>query len=294
MLVAGRPPQALAAAALRRSGRWAVIHGRSLLCAAALLVAWPAAARDAPVVAAAAYLVEVDGRVLWSRHADTPLPPASLTKLMTALLVLEGGKPLGDIVTVSPHAAGAQGARLGLKRGEQLQLRDLLTAALLQSANDACLALAEHLGGSEATFVSAMNRRAAQLGLTHTHFVNACGHDAPGHRSSARDLATLAKVAMHQPALAGIVGLVRSRIQTQAGRTWQLVNTNELVGRYEGATGIKTGYTARAGKCLIALAQRGDVSVLLVALNAPNRWWDSVALLDRAFAASTAPTTPSR
>jgi D-alanyl-D-alanine carboxypeptidase (penicillin-binding protein 5/6) len=243
---------------------------------------------------AAAYLVEVDGKPLWSRDADRPLPPASLTKTMTVLLLLESGIPLDSVATVSRRAAAATGTRLRLKPGERMRVRDLVTAALLDSANDACLALAERAAGSEAAFVSTMNRRARQLGLAHTHFTNACGHDDPTHRSSARDLAEIARVALRQPVFAETVGLVRGHVETLEGRSWDLVNTNELVGRYPGAVGVKTGYTPNAGKCLVALVQREGVTVMLVALNAPNRWWDSVALLDRAFATARPNPTPPR
>jgi D-alanyl-D-alanine carboxypeptidase (penicillin-binding protein 5/6) len=284
----------------RATACWRFLLPCSLGVLVALIPPTDAAAQTSAAAAspypggAAAYVVEVDGKTLWSRNADRPLPPASLTKLMTALLVIESGQSLDDLVTMSAKVARATGARLGLRRGERLRVRDLLTAALLDSANDACLALAEQVGGNEARFVLAMNQRAAGLGLAHTHFANACGHDEPTHRSSAHDLAELAKEAMRQPAIAELVGLVRSHIQTQAGRSWDLLNTNELVGRYPGAVGIKTGFTAKAGKCLIALARRGDVSVLLVALNAPNRWWESAALLDQAFAAAPGPATPAR
>lgn len=239
---------------------------------------------------AAAYLVEVQGRAAWSHDAERALPPASLTKIMTALLVLESGVPLDDATTVSALAAHAEGTRLRLRAGERMSVHDLLAAALLKSANDACLALAEHVAGSEARFVAAMNRRAADLGLAQTRFSNACGFDTPGHRSSARDLAALARVALRQPTFAELVKTVTYTVRTLGGRSFELWNGNEIVGRYPGAVGVKTGFTARAGKCLIAFAERDGVSVLLVALNAPNRWWDSTAMLDRAFESARAGT----
>src|SRR5512144_2357827 len=121
-------------------------------------------------------MVQADSNVLWSRHTDRHLPPASLTKLMTALLVLEHGQP-DEAVTVTPDATRETGSRLGLKTGERFRLHDLLAAALLPSANDACQALADHLAGDEARFVARMNRRAQELGMHGTHFTNACGHD---------------------------------------------------------------------------------------------------------------------
>jgi serine-type D-Ala-D-Ala carboxypeptidase (penicillin-binding protein 5/6) len=294
MAAAGPAPRFAARQWVGRGRYWRKVLPKVLLLLTCGAFVAAAAAESAFPNGAAAYLIEVDGKPLWSRDADQPLPPASLTKTMTVLLVLESGIPLDSIATVSRRAAAATGTRLRLKPGERMQVRDLVTAALLDSANDACMALAERMAGSEAAFVSTMNRRAAQLGLIHTHFTNACGHDDPMHRSSARDLAEIAKLALRQPAFAETVGLVRGRIQTLEGRSWDLANTNELVGRYPGAVGVKTGYTPNAGKCLIALVQREGITVMLVALNAPNRWWDSVALLDRAFAAARPSPTPVR
>lgn len=254
-----------------------------LLAAAGGAVA-AAQAEDPFPGGAGAYLVQVDGRTLWSRGADRALPPASLTKIMTALIFIESAMPLDGVVTVSARAQRAGGSRLGLKAGERMRAGDALAATLLRSANDACLALAEHVAGDKARFAQLMNRRARDLGLARTHFTNPCGHDEPQHRSSARDIAVLAEAAMAQPLFAELVLTVELRIATLGGRRFELENKNELVGRYPGAIGIKSGFTPRAGKCLVALARRDGVTVLLVVLNGPNRWWDSVAMLDRAFA----------
>jgi D-alanyl-D-alanine carboxypeptidase (penicillin-binding protein 5/6) len=233
---------------------------------------------------AAAYLVQARGKTLWTANADLRLPPASLTKIMTALLVLDAYQPRA-IVTVSQTATKETGTRLGLKAGERMTVADLLAAALLQSANDACHALAEWHAGSEAKFVAAMNARAAQLGLANTRFVNACGHDGGGHYSTARDLAALTQAALLHPEFARLVAQSRLRIETIGGEhAYELVNTNALLGRLPGAAGVKSGYTRRAGKCLIALAERAGTRVLLVFLNAPNRWWDAHAMIERAFA----------
>jgi D-alanyl-D-alanine carboxypeptidase (penicillin-binding protein 5/6) len=233
---------------------------------------------------AAAYEVRIDGEAVWSHAASAPLAPASLTKLMTALLVAEDGR-LDAVATASARAAAATGSRLGLRAGDRYRVGDLLTAALVASANDGCRALAEWRDGSEARFVARMNRRAAALGLRATRFVNACGHDAPGHASSASDLATLTEIAIAQPAIATRVRQARATIRTLDGaRATEITNRNALVGRYDGAIGVKTGFTARAGKCVIALAERDGVRVLLVLLNGRDRWWDAHAMLDRAFA----------
>lgn len=231
----------------------------------------------------AGYVVQVQGQTVWSRQADRPLPPASLTKVMTALLFLESRLPLDGVATISANAARATGTRLKLHAGEQMSAGDLLAASLLVSANDACLALAEHTAGSKDQFNAAMNRRAKELGLANSNFTNPCGHDEPKHRSSARDLAALTAVAMRQPVFAKLVNTIDHDIKTIAGRSFKLENSNALLGRYRGAMGVKTGFTPGAGNCLIAVVERNGVSVLLVVLNAPNRWWESVAMLDRAL-----------
>jgi D-alanyl-D-alanine carboxypeptidase (penicillin-binding protein 5/6) len=232
--------------------------------------------------AAAAYVVEVDGVTQWAHAASARLPPASLTKILTALVVIDAA---GDdaLVTVSARAAKAHGARIGLRRGMQLPAGDLLDAMLLRSANDACLALADHVAGGEASFVARMNARAAAMGLAHTHFENACGFDGPRHRTSARDLARLARAAMAVPRFAAIVGRVRGQARARDGRVVAYDNTNALVGRVDGARGVKTGWTRAAGRCLVAFAERRGTTVLLVMLGAPDRWWDAVAMIETAF-----------
>lgn len=254
--------------------------------ALALLPAAPAWAGTEDVFpdVASAYLVRIDNHETWSHRANFRLPPASLTKIMTVLLALEHGQ-LQDSVTVSRRAAAETGTRLGLRAGERYRAADLLAATLLQSANDACHALAEHLAGSELAFVAQMNRRAGELGLSDTHFTNACGHDDPLHYSSAHDLARLAEAALAQPIFSGLTSRVEASISTLDGhRHFRLVNKNELVGRYPGAIGVKSGYTPKAGKCLVAYIRRNETTVMAVLLNAPDRWWTAVAMLDRAFA----------
>jgi D-alanyl-D-alanine carboxypeptidase (penicillin-binding protein 5/6) len=204
---------------------------------------------------------------------------------MTALLVLERER-LEDVAAVGRTAAAETGSRLGLAVGERMRVSDLLAAALIVSANDACHALADWHAGSERAFVEQMNRRAAQLGLRATRFANACGHDAAGHYSSAQDLAKLAEAALRHPAFAELVARPTHTLHTADGRRrFALTNSNALIGRFPGAVGVKSGYTRKAGKCVIALAERDGVRVLLVLLNAPNRWWDAHGMLERAFAA---------
>lgn len=257
----------------------------AVLLVAACLGAGDVAAQpqDAFPQAATAYLVKADDAVLWQKAAHRRLPPASLTKIMTALLVLERFEPQ-QLVTVRADAVAESGSSLGLKAGEQLRVADLLAAALIASANDACHALADHVAGSEARFVALMNRRAREWNLRDTHFANACGHDQAGHYSTAQDLAALAERALQNEVFAAIVAQARLEVATaDNARHFKLENHNALIGRFRGALGVKSGYTRRAGKCLIALVQRGGVKVLLVMLNAPNRWWDADDMLSRAF-----------
>jgi len=233
--------------------------------------------------AAASYLVEVDGRPLWARAPDAPRAPASLTKLMTALVVLEAKLDPDGWVEVSPAAARATGSRLGLRSGEALRVRDALLATLVGSANDACLALAERVGGDVGGFVARMNARAAALRLRATRFADPCGHDAPGHRSSASDLARLARAVLAEPRLRGLVAVERAVVTTRAGRDLEVRTGNMLLGRVEGARGLKSGYTSKAGRCLAALVERDGVEVLLVLLDAKDRWWTAAGLVEAAF-----------
>lgn len=252
----------------------------------ALLAACLAQAADDPFPGAGeAYVVKRDGRVLWERGAERRLPPASLAKMMTALLALERDE-LEHTITVSRSAAQASGTRLGLRTGERLRARDLLAATVVRSANDACRALAEDIGKSAAGFVALMNRRAAALGMADTHFADPCGHDRPGQFTSAADLARLAEEVMRHAHYLRLARTPHMRIAAlEGGRSFAFGNTNALLGRYDGAIGLKTGYTEGAGNCLVALAEKDGVRVLVVLLNAPNRWWNAVGLLDRAFEA---------
>lgn len=238
-----------------------------------------AAVRPPAVSARAVLLIERDtGRVLFAKAADRRLPPASLTKVMTALVALEAGS-LNSTVTVGDESVVRGQPRLGLAPGDRLTLRDLLEAMLMTSANDACRAVAIHVGGSERAFVGKMNRKAASLGLANTHFANACGFDAPGHYSSARDLARLTEEALKDNLFAIMVRTMEKDVRTiDRQRDFRLHNTNRLLSD-PGVTGLKTGYTRGAGHCLIATAFRNGRSLLLVGLNFRDRWQGALALL---------------
>jgi len=233
---------------------------------------------------AKAYLVKIGDQVIWEGSAEKRLPPASLTKMMTALLVVESYRP-DDIVTVSAEAEAETGSRIGLRAGDRMLLADVLAATLIRSANDACHALADWHSGSEAVFVERMNQRAQQLGLHDTHFENACGHDNPDHYSSAHDLAVIAETAQKNPTFARIVTKPRLAVRSADGRrTFRFKSTNHLIGVLDGVMGTKTGFTEGAGPCLVATAERNNVRVTLVLLNARNRWWSATAMIDNAFA----------
>ena len=233
---------------------------------------------------ASAYLVRVNGNLLWEKQANLRLPPASLTKLMTVLLVLDDYKPKA-VVEISKQAARETGMRLGLKYRQRFYVEDMLAAALINSVNDACHALADFVGGDQQRFVQMMNQRAKHLGMRNTHFTNACGHDAADHYSSAHDLSILTNEVIKSKVVTELA--VRESMQISdigATKNYTLQNKNALIGRYQGALGLKTGYTSKAGTCLIALAERGGTRVMLVMLNSANRWWDAVDLFDLAFA----------
>lgn len=250
----------------------------------AVLFAAAAHAVDNPFPRAAdAYVVKRDGRLIWANGADERHAPASLTKMMTALIVLERGQ-LDETVVVSRAAARERGSRIGLRAGDQVRRRDLLAAAIMHSANDACHALADDVGP---TFIARMNQRAQTLGMKNTQFVDPCGWDRPGHYSTATDLARLAEVAMQHPEYQRLARMRETNIATVDGRRrFHVKNTNWLMGRYPGAIAGKTGTTGAAGYCLVALAERDGVRVTVVLLNSPRRWSFAPRLMDRAFAVS--------
>jgi D-alanyl-D-alanine carboxypeptidase (penicillin-binding protein 5/6) len=253
----------------------------ALAVSLAASAAW--ALEDAFPKAASAYLVLRDGRPLWGASVERRLPPASLAKMMTALLALEAGT-LDREATVSRAAAAETGKRLGLKAGERVKAANLLAATVIGSANDACLALAEHVGGTRERFVATMNDRARALGLANTHFADPCGHDRKGQFSTAEDLAKLASAVSGRPEYLKLAALRRASLRTANGsREIAFTNTNALLGRYPGVLGLKTGYTEGAGTCVVALVERDGTRVMLIMLHASERWWDAVAILERAF-----------
>ncbi len=219
------------------------------------------------------------GRVLYEHESGKRLSPASLTKIMSALVILEKGQ-LDDLVTVSKNAARAHKTHLRVKPGQVFKLEDLLKAMLIVSANDACLAAVEHVGGDEAQFVTLMNAKAVSLGLVDTHFSNACGFDNVDHYSTAEDLAALSVIALEHPIFRQLVREERTIIMPVNGnRPYLLHNTNRLLGRIPGVEGVKTGFTSKAGRCLIAKVSQNGSDLLLVILNSKRRWNTAMNLI---------------
>jgi D-alanyl-D-alanine carboxypeptidase (penicillin-binding protein 5/6) len=236
----------------------------------------------APTVECEACLVVADtGEELWGRRADAELPNASTTKMMTAIMVADSGAT-GD-VEVSEGAASTGGGGLDLSAGQAWPVESLLAALLLSSSNDAAVALAEHVAGSEAAFVASMNERASAMGLEHTRFVTPHGLDAPGHYSSAADLAAIAEVLLEDPLLSRIVGATEISVDGPEGRV-PIENRNLLLDSYRGAIGVKTGYTLGAGNALVSAARRRGRTLIAVVLRAGDSFADSAALLDYGFA----------
>jgi serine-type D-Ala-D-Ala carboxypeptidase (penicillin-binding protein 5/6) len=240
-----------------------------LLVLAAVALAACNPAHAAPRVDARAYLVEnaATGEVLLSEGAERRLPIASITKLMTVLVVLERARP-DDLVTVGPGASSVGESTVHLQPGEQLTVRDLVEAALIQSANDAANALADHVGGGDrARFVELMNAKARALGLRDTRFVRPDGLDVEGHYSTARDVTLLARVAMRSPIVREIVA---RRTDTIAGGR-RLYTWNDLLASFPGLIGVKTGHTSSAGWCQVAAARGRGVTIYATVLGSRTR-----------------------
>ncbi|BFH69348.1 MAG: D-alanyl-D-alanine carboxypeptidase family protein [Paenibacillus dendritiformis] len=236
--------------------------------------------------AKAAALIDVaSGRILYSRNGEEPLPMASTTKIMTAIVAIESGK-LSDVVKTSKRAFAKEGSSLYLRRGEEMSLHHLLYGLMLRSGNDAAVAIAEHVGGSEEGFVYMMNQKAEMLGLEKTQFRNPHGLDADGHYTTANDLARLSAYALHNPTFQEIV---RTKVKTvpnpNANWDYKWTNKNKMLQLYEGADGVKTGYTSKALRCLVSSATRHGQQLAVVTLNDGNDWLDHTRLLDYGFSA---------
>lgn len=258
-----------------------------LCCAVLTLINGGAHAEEGEQVdscARSAVLIERStGMVLLCHNAYEPLPMASTTKVMTALMALENGK-LDEVVTVGRNAYGVPGTSIYLNLGERITLRDLLYGLMLASGNDAAVAIAEHIGGDVDGFCRMMTERAAELGCENTVFVNPNGLPAQGHHTTAYDLALIAREAMSHKLFREIVSTRRASIPWE-GRTYNRIlnNKNRLLSEYEGATGIKTGYTKAAGRCLVFGARRDGLEVIGVVLNCGDWFNEAARLMDMGF-----------
>jgi serine-type D-Ala-D-Ala carboxypeptidase (penicillin-binding protein 5/6) len=247
----------------------------SVRLAPADIAAIAAAARPPRVTAAAALVVDIDsGATLYAKSPNVALPPASTAKLMTALLVLQEASPDASVI-ISQNAASIGGSTMWLEAGERFTVEQLLYGLLLPSGNDAAVALAEYVAGSEASFVAKMNGSARQMGLSASRFANPHGLDAAGQVMSASDLLALTRVALDYPLFRTIIA---TRSITVGGRL--LTNTNELLGVRVEVDGVKTGTTDEGGQCLVASATRNGHRLLAVVLGSGDRYADMAALLD--------------
>lgn len=246
-----------------------------------------AQAATAPTIAAkASVLIEANtGRVLSQQNADQAMPMASTTKIMTALVVLESAN-LSDMVTIGDGAYGIEGSSIYLEKGERLSVEQLLYGLLIRSGNDAAMALAIHVGGSKDGFVAMMNQKAADMGLTNTHFANPHGLPADGHYASAMDLAMIMAEVLEYPMFRQIISTPKINIPWD-GHPWDrvLTNKNRLLDEVEGCLGGKTGYTKEAGRCLVEAVERNGMTLISVVLNCPDWWNQSQTLLEYGYAA---------
>lgn len=240
------------------------------------------------IQATSAFLMDIaSGDVLYEMNAQEQLPPASITKIMTMLLTMEaidrGEIHYDDVVTVSKNAASMEGSRVYLSEGEEITVDELLKSIAVASGNDAAVAMAEYVGGTQEEFVEQMNKRAQELGMANTHFVNACGLDTDGHYSCAEDIAKMAAELMKHEDIYKYTTIWTDSIRDG---TFDLANTNRLIHDYEGATGLKTGTTTKAKNCLCGTAKRDNVHLVAVVLGAETtelRFSQTEKLLDYGF-----------
>lgn len=252
---------------------------------AALLVALPASAAEAPSVSAQAAVLydPLSGAVLYEKNGSEVLPMASTTKIMTALLAFESGQA-DAVVEVTPEMVAVEGSSMGLAAGDRLTLGSIARGMMMASGNDGANAIALFLGGSAEGFASLMNARAAEIGLENTRFVTPSGLDAEGHGTTAYDMALLGAEAMRCADFAETVGAVSQTVEfLSPEKTVRYDNHNRLLQLYSDCTGIKTGFTKKAGRCLVSSAERGGAQLICVTLNAPDDWNDHIALFEYGF-----------
>lgn len=229
-------------------------------------------------------LIEAEsGRILAEKNCNAPLPMASTTKIMTAITAIENCDDLDEVFEVSPKSIGVSGTSLYLREGEKHSIRDLLYGLMLVSGNDASVAIGERIGGSREHFVDLMNFTAHRLGAKNTHFENTHGLDEEGHYTSASDLAHIAAYALKNDTFKEIVSTQNKKITSADGKNRYLCNKNKLLRTFDGAIGVKTGYTDDAGRCLVSAAERDGMTLVAVALNCRPMFEECAALLEWGF-----------
>lgn len=263
-----------------------VARGLSLILALLLLFGGTSlSVSAAPSTSAkSAILIEAEsGRVLYQSNAFVRMPMASTTKIMTAIVAIESGD-IKRTVTISPDAVGIEGSSIYLYPNEQLTLEELIYALLLESANDAATAIAIEVAGNVEAFSELMNQKAEALGLRATHFTNPHGLDHEEHYTTAFDLAKITAYALKNDTFRTVCSTVRKTIPLKGDEgTRVLVNHNKLLTRYEGAIGVKTGFTKRSGRCLVSAAEQDGLTLIAVTLSASDDWNDHAAMLDFGF-----------
>ena len=237
------------------------------------------------ISAKSAVLIEAStGRIIYSKNANQPLPMASTTKIMTALVALEQ-MPTDTVITVVREAVGIEGSSIYLYEGETLTLGQLIYALMLESANDAAVAIAYAVAGGVDKFADLMNQKADSLGLTSTRFKNPHGLDEDGHYTTAYELAKTTSVALQNDFLREVVSTKKKTIPMRDGEgTRVLINHNKLLRSYEGAIGVKTGFTKKSGRSLVSAAERDGLRLIAVTIGAPDDWRDHTLMLDYGFA----------
>ena len=262
-------------------------------------------AEEVEITAKSAVVMEAKtGRILYEKQADTPMPPASVTKVMTLLLIFEameqGVFDLKDPVTVSEHAASMGGSQVFLEAGETQTVEVMIKSIAIASGNDASVAMAEKVSGSEAVFVKKMNQKAQELGMKHTKFLNCCGLDAKGHETTARDIAIMSReliLTYPQVLTYSSIWMDEFTHKTRKGESvFGLSNTNKLLKQYEGCNGLKTGSTSQAKFCLSATAVRKDITMIAAIMasdTSKDRVRDAAVLLDHGFANCVPYTVPA-
>lgn len=223
------------------------------------------------------------GRVLASKNADISLPMASTTKIMTAITAIENAENLDEVFEIDPISVGISGTSMYLRKGERHTLRDLLYALMLVSANDASVAIGKQVGGTIEKFIDLMNFTAYKIGATSTHFENTHGLDEKGHYTSAHDLALIASYALNNDTFREIVSTQNIKITSADGKTRYLHNKNKLLQTFEGAIGVKTGFTDDAGRCLVSAAERDGMRLVCVVLNCQSMFEECKAIMEWGF-----------